>query len=112
MPDHSSSVWNSAVAANAVEILDLQLDRSEQGEWIVQTRVLNRGAGHCIPTGKFGHNEVRILVEIRDDREQIVAQAEQAFLARSEDALPPGKPVDFQFAVGRGERVGDRFAST
>jgi hypothetical protein len=99
VPDHSFPIWNPVVTAGAVEIVDLRGEPAADGNWLVRTTVLNRGAGHLIPTGKFGYREVRVLAEILDDQAQVLAEAEQSLFARSPEALVPGKPAEFALSL-------------
>ena len=66
---------------------------------LVRVTLINRGAGHRIPTGKFGHREVRILAEAEGVDGQAVGQAEESLVARTSSALLPGKPTEFVLAV-------------
>lgn len=98
VPDHSFALWNEVVAGGAVEVVSLRAEPVESG-WLVRLTLVNRRAGHRIPTGKFGHREVRILAEAEDRDGQALGQTEQSLVARTASALLPGKPTDFVLAI-------------
>jgi len=98
VPDHSFTLWDERLTAGAVEIATLRTEAAEPG-LRVHVTLVNRQAGHRIPTGKFGHREVRLLAEAESSDGQVIGRAEQSLLARSSEALQPGKPADFALAI-------------
>ena len=98
VPDHSFELWNEKLTSGSVEVVSV---RAEPVDFrlLVRVTLINRGAGHRIPTGKFGHREVRILAVAEGIDRQAVGQAEESLVARTSSALLPGKPTEFVLAV-------------
>jgi nitrate/TMAO reductase-like tetraheme cytochrome c subunit len=113
VPDHSFSAEKTIGARDAVRITELQLVSMGDGLWQVNTTLVNQGAGHCIPSGKFGPNEARILVEVLDAENRVATQSEKSLFARSKTSLVPGRPASFTFGlVPFGDASGHRLRLT
>lgn len=92
--DHSFPAWTDEVLRGAVVIGDFHVRRSDRG-FEVRFTLTNRGAGHRIPTGQFGHREMRILVELLGSDGAVLGQEEQSLLAGSPESLVPGEARPF-----------------
>jgi hypothetical protein len=97
--DHSFPLWTEAITAGSVEVAELDVRRLPDGQLIVDVVLVNRGAGHRIPTGEFGHNEVRLLVQVLSGSEEIVGESEVSIFAGDDEALAPGRRVPFTLPV-------------
>jgi hypothetical protein len=65
----------------------------------VTVTLTNRGAGHRMPTGEFGHRELRIQVELLDAEGQSLGQGFHSIFAKDEAGLEPGEPTPFTIPV-------------
>ena len=81
VPDHSFELWDETLTGGSVEIVSMRAEAVDS-RLLVRVTLINRGAGHRIPTGKFGHREVRILAEAEGVDGQAVGQAEESLVAR------------------------------
>jgi hypothetical protein len=97
--DHSFPLWTPLITAGCVEISELTARMSSTSQLVIATTLINRGAGHRIPTGEFGHNEVRLLVQIVDDANQVVGETEESVFAGDDKALSPQAATPFAFEV-------------
>jgi len=97
--DHRFPLWTEEITRDAVEMTDLAVRRQSDGELAIDVTLVNRGAGHRIPTGEYGHREVRILVEVLDQNEDVLNDDEWPLMARYPDALSPGKASKFPFDI-------------
>jgi len=97
--DHTFPVWSECVTAGAIEVA------SQDARWLspevleIRVTLINRGAGHSIPVGKFGYRELRILAEVLAADGSVIAQEEHAVLPQSEDCLRPQEPTEYELAV-------------
>lgn len=103
--DHAFPVWSPVVSAGAVEIGPPAIARAEGQRVEVAFALTNRGAGHRIPTGDYGHRELRVAVELLDRERRTLGQAEQAVFPGEDLSLAPGVPTPLRIpvAVAAGE---------
>jgi hypothetical protein len=97
--DHAFPVWSPIVSAGAVEIHPPAITRAEGQPVEVTLALTNRGAGHRIPTGDYGHRELRVVVELLDREGRTLGQAEQAVFPGEDLSLAPGIPTPFRIPV-------------
>jgi nitrate/TMAO reductase-like tetraheme cytochrome c subunit len=102
--DHTFPTWTACVTAGAIQIGDPTVAWRSPTEVDVRFALTNRGAGHRIPSGAFGHQTLRIAVELLDRHGQPVGQQERSLLAGQQDGLDPGRSVPFSLAVTVPER--------
>jgi hypothetical protein len=99
VPDHSFPLWTEAFTAGAVEVSRFAARKDTPSELTIEVTLLNVGAGHRVPTGKFGHREVRIRVEVRDNEDHVVGLGGESLSAKTTRALLPGQPNDFSLFI-------------
>lgn len=97
--DHSFPIWTDEVLRDAVAIRAVGYQRHEGGQVAVDFSLVNQGAAHNIPTGKYGHRELLITVELFDAEGRTLAQEEQKILPGRLNALSPNAPTAFYFIV-------------
>ncbi len=91
--DHAFTSWKRH-ARSAVEVTSAVFAR--EGERIhAQFALLNRGAGHRIPTGAGGHREVRIRVFALDEHGNVLGRVESSLVSAADEGLEPGTPRAF-----------------
>lgn len=94
--DHSFPVWTEEVLRNAVEVEDFEVRRRDEIQLDVSFNLINRGAGHRIPTGHFGHRYVKVSVTLFDGKGDPLDHEEWPLYARRVHSLVPGKPTSFK----------------
>ena len=97
--DHAFPVWSPIVSAGAVEIGRPAVTCVEGRPMEVTFALTNRGAGHRIPTGDYGHRKLRVAVELLDRGGRMLGQAEQAVFPGQDLSLAPGAPTSFRLLV-------------
>lgn len=97
--DHTFSTCTAGVTAGAVAIDAPTVTWRSPTEADIRFALTNRGAGHRIPSGAFGHRSLRIAVELLDRRGNRVGEQERAVLAGQPDCLDPGRRVPLSLAV-------------
>ncbi|MCY2996392.1 MAG: multiheme c-type cytochrome [Planctomycetota bacterium] len=102
--DHTFPVWTARVTAGTVEIGDPTVVWRSPTEVDVRFLLTNRGAGHRIPSGAFGHRTLRIAVELLDRHGQPIGQKEKSLFAGQQDCLAPGRSVPFTLVATVPER--------
>ena len=95
--DHQFSVWTEELTRGAVEVSEVTVRRPSATRLAVDMTLVNRGAGHRIPTGEFGHRVVMILVEAIGQHGRVLSVDEWPLVAGYPDALPPGEAAKFPF---------------
>jgi hypothetical protein len=98
--DHSFHALGERPAAGVVEIGDLAMGRRADGEVEVSFTLTNRGAGHRIPTGRFGQRGLRILVAVLGTDGLTLGRREQSLLSGAPGALAPGQATPFSVVIG------------
>jgi len=93
--DHSFPLYSEAVTGGAVEVTRLTGRLRPDSQVAIEVTLVNRGAGHRIPTGEYGHNELRLLVTVLDSDDRVVGETEDSVFAGYHDALAPGEPTHF-----------------
>lgn len=96
--DHSFPIWVQEVAGDAVEIADVDTTVSK-ATIQVDAILINRGAGHNIPVGGFGHHELVVRVEMLTQDDSLLSASEQSIFPGDENRLPPKRPVAFSFRM-------------
>jgi len=97
--DHRFPLWTEEITRDAVEMTGLAVCIKSDDELAIDVTLVNRGAGHRIPTGEYGHREVRILVQVLDQDDNVMSDDEWPLMARYPDALSPGKVSKFPFDI-------------
>jgi len=97
--DHAFPVWSPVVSAGAVEVGQPSVTCTEGEPAEVTFTLTNRGAGHRIPSGEFGHRKLRVAVELLDGSGRTLGQAEQAVFPGQDLSLAPAAPTPFRFLV-------------
>ncbi len=97
--DHSFPAMTTAVIRGAVTIDEAVVEPGEENRYQVDFTVTNRGAGHRVPTGGYGHREVRLLVELLDAQGEVAGHAERSLFSKRTTSLAPGEPTDFSLTV-------------
>lgn len=97
--DHSFPVLTDGTLNAAIKLDGLVVNRSGKQRFAVQFALTNEGAGHCIPTGRFGDRQVIVRLELLDDAGQVLGQDELAFEGKDDDSLKPGKTAPFTRTV-------------
>ncbi len=97
--DHAFPTWTEEALRGAVELSGMAVEQAGDAQVGVRFTLTNRGAGHRIPTGKFGHRELRILVEVTDPAGRPLGADEKSLLAAESEGLLPGRPTPFAFRV-------------
>ena len=97
--DHSFPAYTAEVIQGAVEVSEPTLDRRKDNRVDVHFTLTNRGAGHRIPTGGYGHRELRILVELLDSEGRLMGSKARSLFAKRTNGLIPGKPTSFSFSL-------------
>jgi len=97
--DHSFPIWTEQLLHNAIELVELEAHRETDEQFKVHFTLVNRGAGHRIPTAKFGDREVLLRVELLDSRGQVVGKGDRSLLSTRSQGLPPEKPKSISLFV-------------
>ncbi len=109
--DHSMPTWTACSIRKAIQVQEPTIDRPGHGSeaatldpderetWIVHFELTNRGAAHRIPTGRFGHRELKIVVELLADNGDALGRDETSLFGRDSDGLAPGDPRSFDFSL-------------
>jgi len=97
--DHAFPLWSPRVTAGAVEIGQPTAARTP-GEVIEVTLILsNRGAGHRLPSGKFGYREMQLTVDLLDADGRSIGTAKSSVHPGQPLALDPGVATELVFEV-------------
>jgi hypothetical protein len=104
--DHSFFTWSEQLVRGAIVAGRPQITPPQGEMWTADFTLTNRGAGHRIPTGKFGYRELRIVVELLDADRRVISDKETSLLGGKDEGLIPGKATPFQsqFRVPHGAR--------
>ena len=97
--DHTFLVWDQQITRDAIEIHAPTARRQDVAQWEVAFSLVNRGAGHLIPTAKFGHRELCIRAELLDAQRRVLGQQETSLFAANESGLVPGAVTPFRLLV-------------
>ncbi len=97
--DHSFPVWTERVTKGALEVNRITANSMDGGQTEVTVTLTNRGAGHLMPTGEFGHRELRIQVELLNAEGQSLGQGNHSIFAKDESGLVPGEETPFSIPV-------------
>jgi nitrate/TMAO reductase-like tetraheme cytochrome c subunit len=97
--DHSFPAWTEEVIRGAIEVTDAPTFAREDREYTVKFTLTNRGAGHRIPPGGHGHEEVRIVIELIDQAGNVVGAKEHSLFGSRAMGLAPERPTPFSFRV-------------
>jgi len=97
--DHSFPAWTIQTLCGAVEVLELDAHREAGGQFAVDFTLVNRGAGHRIPTGKFGNREVLLLVELLDRQGNVLGNSERSLISNRAEGLAPEELTPFSMTV-------------
>jgi len=97
--DHSFPAWSDEVIRGAIEVTEGPAYEQEEQEHTVEFTLTNRGAGHRIPPGGHGHEEVRIIVELMDRTGNVVGEVERSLFGSRAMGLAPQRPTPFSFDV-------------
>ena len=79
----------------AIDVHQTAPTRRDNTHVSLSFNLTNRGAGHHIPTGKFGHRELRVVTELLDARQQVIADHAVSIMPGQDNCLAPGKAVSF-----------------
>jgi len=90
--DHSFPVWTDRVLRGAVEVSEVSVVRHDEKHVDVSFTLTNQGAGHRIPTGKYGHRELKITAELLDADGHVLAGGGTSLFGSRQNGLEPGKP--------------------
>jgi hypothetical protein len=97
--DHAFPSWSPSITAGAVEIGQPTAARTP-GEVIeVSLTLRNRGAGHRIPSGKFGYREMQVAIDLLDADGRSIGTAKRAVHPGQALSLAPGVATEFVFEV-------------
>ena len=97
--DHAFPSWSPGITAGAVEIGQPTAARAP-GEVIeVSLNLWNHGAGHCIPSGKFGYREMLVAIDLLDADGRSIGTAKRAVHPGQALSLAPGVATQFVFEV-------------
>ncbi|HYW81026.1 MAG TPA: multiheme c-type cytochrome, partial [Thermoguttaceae bacterium] len=97
--DHSFPAWTNHLICGAVEVTKLDAHREPDGPFTVDFTLVNRGAGHRIPTGKFGNREVLLVVELLDEQGSVLGSDERSLLSNRTEGLAPEELTPFSMTV-------------
>ena len=97
--DHSFPAWTNRPIRGAVEVLELGTHREADGPFTVDFTLVNRGAGHRIPTGKFGNREVLLVVELLDRQGNVLGSDERSLDSNRAEGLAPEELTPFSMTV-------------
>jgi hypothetical protein len=97
--DHSFPAYTEEVTRDAVEASEPTLQRGKDHRVDLHFTLTNRGAGHRIPTGEYGHRELRILAELLDSEGRVMGTKERSLFAKRTNGLIPGEPTSFSFSI-------------
>lgn len=97
--DHSFPVWTDRVLRGALEISEVEVAR-QGGKVEVSFTLTNRGAGHRIPSGKYGYRELKISAELRDAEGNVLATGRASLFGNRQNGLEPGKPTPLKLRAG------------
>jgi hypothetical protein len=97
--DHSFPVWDDRVSCGAIELAVRDASWPEPKTVQVRVTLVNRGAGHSIPVGEFGHRELNVRAEVRRADGSVLGEREHVVLADSHDCLRLHEPVEYVLDV-------------
>lgn len=97
--DHSFQLWTDRLIQGAVELIDLEVHRKSPEEFKASFTLVNRSAGHRIPTGKFGERELRLQVELLDEGGRVLGSGSRSCFSARTQGLAPEKPTTFSVVV-------------
>jgi len=97
--DHAFPTWTETVSGRAVVADTPVVRRRDDGGFEVVATLTNVGAGHRIPTGRFGHRAMVVRVLLYDEAGHVAGEAEHTLLAADEEGLVPGRPTPFTLSV-------------
>jgi len=97
--DHSLAGWTDHRPEGVVGIGPVASRRRADNQLEVNFTLTNCGAGHRIPTGRFGQGELRILVAVLGADGLTLGLNELALLPGDPRSLAPGRPAPFSLGV-------------
>ncbi len=71
----------------------------ETGKGSVRISITNRGAGHNMPTGKYGDYRIILNTNVRDSDGKEVFSKEEIFSTRKGSGIPPQKTIIFEYPI-------------
>ena len=71
----------------------------ETGKGSVKISLTNKGAGHNMPTGKYGDYRIFLNTIVRDSDGKEIFSKEEIFSTRKGSGIPPQKTIIFEYPV-------------
>ena len=78
---------------------DAALITGEAGKGSIKISLTNRGAGHNMPTGKYGDYRVVLNTQVKDAAGKNIFSKEEVFSTLQKNGIPPQKAVTFDYPV-------------
>jgi hypothetical protein len=100
--DHTFSSVGSDLLHNAVQVGKVAVEEVG-GQAVVRFALVNRGAAHSIPTGRFADRSVRISLELLGSDGVVLKRTEHSLLTGPLSSLEPGKECPASITVQLGE---------
>ncbi len=101
--NHEFPAWPAGRTQRAIEVGQMAIAEAGSHSYQISFTLTNRGAGHRIPTGKFGHREVRVAVELLGGDGAVEGQAEESIKSLT-GGLVPGRATPFVINVDVGAK--------
>ena len=79
--------------------IDAALITGEAGKGSIKISLTNRGAGHNMPTGKYGDYRVVLDTQVKDAAGKNIFSKEEVFSTLQKNGIPPQKAVTFDYPV-------------
>jgi hypothetical protein len=91
---------------------EASLITGEVGKDSVKVSLLNKGAGHSMPTGKFGDYRILLNTTLKDADGKTIFSKEEIFSTPKKNGIPPQKTILLEYPISfeRGKRY--RVSST
>jgi len=71
----------------------------EAGKGMVKISVMNKGADHLMPTGKYGDYRVVLNTAVREADSKTIFSKEEIFSTLKKNGIPPQKTISFEYPI-------------
>jgi hypothetical protein len=78
---------------------EVALITGEAGKGSVKISLTNQGAGHNMPTGKYGDYRVVLTTQVKDADGKIILSKEEIFSTLKKNGVSPQKAVTFEYPI-------------
>jgi len=71
----------------------------EVGKGLVKISLMNQGAGHLMPTGKYGDYRVALNTTVKEADGKTILSKEEIFSTLKKNGIPPQKAISFEYPI-------------